>query len=56
MPAELARSSALKRVVTTFFSGSPLQAALALLSDSSLEPDELAALEAAIADAKAEGR
>lgn len=56
VPAEQARSSALKRVVTTFFSGSPLQAALALLSDSSLEPDELAALEAAIADAKAEGR
>lgn len=56
VPAEQARTSALKRVVSTFFEGSPLQAALALLSDASLDPDEVEALEAAIADARSEGR
>ena len=56
VPAEEARVSALHRVITTFFGGSPVQAALALVSDAELDPDELAALEAAIAQARSEGR
>ena len=54
--AEEASASALSRVVNTFFSGSPLQAALALVSEAELGAQELAELEAAIAQAKEEGR
>ncbi len=56
VPREQASASALDRVVTTFFAGSPLQAALALVSDASLAADELEALEQAIAKAREEGR
>jgi len=56
VPATRARSSALQRVVTNFFGGSRIQAALALVSDTELEDGELEALEAAIAQARAEGR
>ena len=56
VPAEQARASALKRVVQSFFGGSPGQAALALVSEAALSTDELQALEAAIARARAEGR
>ncbi|MEZ4316252.1 MAG: BlaI/MecI/CopY family transcriptional regulator [Myxococcota bacterium] len=56
VPADEARSSALQRVVTTFFSGSPLEAALALVSEASLDAAELATLEDAIAKAREEGR
>ena len=56
VPATEASSTALQRVVTTFFAGSPLQAALALVSEGELDPDDLAALEQAVARARAEGR
>ncbi len=56
VPAEQASASALKRVVTNFFGGSPVQAAMALVSEAKLDADELAALEAAIAQARTEGR
>lgn len=56
VPADQASASAMSRVVTTFFEGSPLQAALALVSGSGLSPEELVALEAAIAQAREEGR
>ena len=52
--AEEASTSALKRLVETFFGGSAARAALALVSDSEIAPEELVALEAAIARAKAE--
>jgi predicted transcriptional regulator len=48
--------SALRRVVTTFFDGSPARAALALVADGTLDAAELEALQAAIAAARAEGR
>jgi BlaI family penicillinase repressor len=54
--ADAARRSALMRVVATFFDGSPVQAALALMSEAHLDPDELEALEAAIQQARDEGR
>ena len=56
VPQEQASASALHRVVTNFFGGSAVQAALALVSDKTLEPSELQALEAAIAQAREEGR
>lgn len=56
VPAEQASASALERVVTNFFGGSKLQAALALVGDEALAPQELAALEQAIAQAREEGR
>ncbi|MFM2244913.1 MAG: hypothetical protein RL071_987 [Pseudomonadota bacterium] len=56
VPADDASASALKRLVQTFFGGSPARAALALVEDPGLAPDELAAIEAAIARARAEGR
>ena len=56
VPADQARASALRRVVTSFFGGSAAEAALALVSDGALEADELEALEAAIAEARGEGR
>lgn len=48
--------SALRRVITTFFDGSPARAALALVADGELDGAELEALQAAIAKARAEGR
>ena len=56
VPAEQASASALDRVVTNFFGGSKLQAALALVGDTALDPKELAALEAVIAQAREEGQ
>lgn len=56
VPAEEASTSALRRVIVTFFEGSPLQAALALLSEGALDGEELEALESAIARAREEGR
>ncbi|MFT5583475.1 MAG: BlaI family penicillinase repressor [Cognaticolwellia sp.] len=56
VPAEQASASALDRVVTNFFGGSKLQAALALVEDTALDPQELEALELAIAQAREEGR
>ena len=56
VPATQVRTSALRRVVSTFFGGSSLEAALALVSDAGLAPAELAALEDAIARARAEDR
>lgn len=56
VPVEEASASALERVVTHFFGGSAADAALALVSDAGLDAEELAALERAIADAKAAGR
>ena len=54
--AEQVSTSALERVVATFFAGSPLEAAIALVSEAKLDPSELDALEAAIARAREEGR
>jgi predicted transcriptional regulator len=51
-----AGSSALRRVVRNFFGGSAADAALALVSEGELGPDELAALQAAIDAAREEGR
>lgn len=56
VPAAEARVSALRRVVTTFFGGSATEAALALMSDAAPTPEELRALEDAIARARQEGR
>lgn len=56
VPAETASVSALQRVVTNFFGGSAADAALALVKGAELHPDELEALEAAVARAKEEGR
>ena len=56
VPAEDASASALQRLVHTFFGGSPARAALARVEDPALTPDELAALAAAIARARADGR
>lgn len=50
-------TGALTRVIDTFFAGSAASAATALLGMTrSLEPDELAALERAIDEAKERGR
>ncbi len=56
VPAEDASASALRRLVETFFGGSPARAAMALVAESGIAPDELAAIEAAITRAKVEGR
>lgn len=57
VPAEDAGSSALERVVRSFFDGSPAKAAMALLDlDDAPDADELAALEAAIRKAREQGR
>lgn len=48
--------SALRRVVTTSFDGSPARAALALVAGGELDGAELEALQAAIATARAEGK
>ena len=54
--AEQASASALQRVVSTFFAGSPAKAAVALVSEGALDPEELRALEAAIARAREQGQ
>jgi predicted transcriptional regulator len=56
VPAAEARVSALRRVVTTFFGGSATEAALALMSEAAPTPEELRALEDAVARARQEGR
>jgi len=56
VPADQASTSALRRVVTNFFGGSAVDAALALVSEGALGAEELEALEAAIAQAREEGR
>lgn len=57
-PPEEARTSALERVLSTFFEGSPTRAMAALmdLSAADLTDDELDQLEALIQDARREGR
>ncbi len=55
-PAEEARVSALRQIVSTFFGGSAAEAALALMSEAALTPEELHALEDAVARARLEGR
>ncbi len=57
VPADAASRSALQRVVTAFFGGSSVKAAMALLDlDDELAPEELRALRARIAAAEADGR
>lgn len=57
VPVEQASQSALKRVVTAFFGGSSVKAAMALLDlEDGVDSDELAALRARIAAAEKEGR
>lgn len=57
-PPEEARTSALRRVLSTFFDDSPekVVAALLDLSSGALSDEELARLEARIRDAREEGR
>jgi predicted transcriptional regulator len=55
MPAGIIRQSAVKRFVETFFGGSPVGAAAALVGmGEQIDPDELDALEQAIAKARKE--
>lgn len=56
VPASQARATALERLVRSFFGGSPARAAVALVSGADLDEEELAALEAAIAQAREDGR
>ena len=56
VPREHARTSALSRIVTTFFDGSAAQAAAALVDSGSLSKDELERLSALIERARKEGR
>jgi len=56
VPRDRARTSALKRIVQTFFDGSAAQAAAALVDSGSLSDDELAKLAAMIDRARKEGR
>ena len=56
VPRERARSSALSRIVKTFFDGSAAQAAAALVDSGSLSDDELAKLSSLIERARKEGR
>jgi len=56
IPRSEASESALKRVVRSFFQGSPAQAAVALVDMGELGERELAELEAAIHRAREEGR
>ena len=57
-PREDARATALQRVLSTFFDGSPSEAMAALLTlpDADLTDDELDQLEALIQEARREGR
>ncbi len=54
-PVGAARTSALRRVVASFFGGSAAKTAVALVELEGLEADELAELKAAIARAEAAG-
>ena len=58
VPREEARSSALRRVVNTFFGGSPENAVAALLEldDKRLDEDALARIARQIAEARKDGR
>ncbi|MCB9779196.1 MAG: BlaI/MecI/CopY family transcriptional regulator [Alphaproteobacteria bacterium] len=56
VPREDARTSALGKVVSSFFRGSPAKAAVALIEMSDLGEDELDELEALIRKARQEGR
>jgi len=56
VPRESARTSALSRVVSTFFDGSAAQAAAALVDSGSLSEEELSRLSALIERARKEGR
>ncbi|MEO7135116.1 MAG: BlaI/MecI/CopY family transcriptional regulator [Vicinamibacterales bacterium] len=56
VPRESARSSALTRIVKTFFDGSAGKAAAALVDSGSLSDDELSRLAALIDHARKEGR
>ena len=56
VPRERARSSALSRIVKTFFDGSAAQAAAALVDSGSLSDDELAKLSSLIEGARKAGR
>lgn len=56
VPRERARTSALTRIVETFFDGSAGQAAAALVDSGSLSDEELTRLSDLIARAKKEGR
>jgi predicted transcriptional regulator len=56
VPRESARSSALSRLVATFFDGSAAQAAAALVGSGSLSEDDLNRLSALIDRARKEGR
>ncbi len=57
-PREDARDTALQRVLSTFFDGSPSEAMAALMAlpDADLSADELDQLEALIQEARREGR
>lgn len=55
-PRESARSSALSRIVTTFFDGSAAQAAAALVDSGSLSDEDLNKLSSLIERARKEGR
>lgn len=57
-PAEEARTSALERVLSTFFDGSPTRAMAALmdLSSEELSDEELDELESLVQSARGEGR
>jgi len=51
-PVDVAGQTALRRVVTAFFGGSPTQAAMALLASDAPSEQELDALQALIAKAR----
>lgn len=56
VPVQQASESALSRVVQSFFGGSPIQAAVALVSSGDLNEQDIEALEQAIAQAKGKGQ
>ena len=56
VPRESARTSALSRIVQTFFDGSAAQAAAALVDSGSLSDDDLTRLSEMIERARKEGR
>ena len=56
VPREIARNSALTRIVQTFFDGSAAQAAAALVDSGSLSQEDLSRLSALIDRARKEGR
>lgn len=55
-PREIARNSALSRIVKTFFEGSAAQAAAALVDSGSLSEEDLNKLSSLIERARQEGR